>query len=126
MGNDYVDKLLGLLCMQIHNAINTSADFQFGQFHFTAKIEINIYDNISFKNAKNEPTLHNIKLLLKVFNLHQSPVLACFLMKKITSPPQSHLGTAHRYPSWQRLDSPGSCAIPTADESNHQLRVCYI
>ena len=35
------------------------------------------------------------------------------------SPPQSHLGRGHRYPSRQRLDSPASCAIPTADESNH-------
>jgi len=38
----------------------------------------------------------------------------------ITSQPQSHLGRAHHYTSWKRLlDSPASCTIPTADESNH-------
>jgi len=24
-----------------------------------------------------------------------------------------------RHPSWQRMDSPAACAMPTADESNH-------
>jgi len=39
-----------------------------------------------------------------------------------TSSPQSHLGRVCRYPSRQRLDSPTSCAIPTADESNHSAK----
>jgi len=41
----------------------------------------------------------------------------------ITSHPLSHLGRACHYPSWQKKDSLASCdtscAIPTADESNH-------
>jgi len=37
----------------------------------------------------------------------------------VTSPPQRHLGRALRYRSQQTLDLPTSCAIPTADESNH-------
>jgi len=43
--------------------------------------------------------------------------------QSITSPPQRHLGRACRYPIRQRMESPTmcatSCAIPTADESNH-------
>jgi len=40
-----------------------------------------------------------------------------------TSPPQSHLGEARRHPSQQRMHSSSlcatSCAMLTADESNH-------
>jgi len=40
-----------------------------------------------------------------------------------TSPPESHLGRVHCSPSWQRMDSPASCAIPTAAKSNHSAMV---
>ena len=37
----------------------------------------------------------------------------------------SHLGRVRRYPSWQRMESPTSCATscatPTADKSNHSV-----
>jgi len=39
-----------------------------------------------------------------------------------TSPPQSHLGKAHRHPSQQRMHLSAvcaSCAMTTADQSNY-------
>jgi len=49
--------------------------------------------------------------------------LLLWLNKLSLSPFHSNLGRAHCYPSWQRMDTPASCAtscvIPTADESNH-------
>jgi len=41
---------------------------------------------------------------------------------KITSPPQSHLGRVHRYPSQQRMHSSAacdSCAVSTAGKSSY-------
>jgi len=43
-------------------------------------------------------------------------------IKTTKSSPQNHLKTAHLHLSRQRMDSPAvcaSCAMPTADESNH-------
>jgi len=41
----------------------------------------------------------------------------------LTISPESNLGRAHCYPSWQRMDLPATCAtsytIPTADKCSH-------
>jgi len=49
-------------------------------------------------------------------------LVSLIIIITITSPPQSHLGRVHHFPSWQKMHSCAacaSCAMSTADKSSY-------